>query len=128
VETTVNKQQLLKIIRENRDKHRGVFEEALLGFRLHAVKVLDEKIAALRDGRSPEIRIVVSRPEDHTPDYDRVIRMLEMDTGQEFTLSEERFAQYVMDDWSWKRDWLRMSNRYAAGATRQAYGVEADED
>lgn len=33
-----------------------------------------------------------------------------------------------MDDWRWKRDFLTLSNRYAAGATQQAYGVVEEEE
>ena len=129
VETKVMKAELLDKLRENRDKHRGVFEAALAGYREEAQRLLGEQLAALLDGRTPKIYIILSRPEDHTQDYDRIIAMLEMEIGETFTLSEERFAQYVMDDWRWKRDWLKMSNRYASASTSQAYGdVNMDDE
>jgi hypothetical protein len=130
METTTNirKEKLLEIIRGNRDKHREVFEAALAGYRDTALAQLEEKIASLESGRTPEIRVVVPRPEDHTVDYDRIIRMLELDTGETFTLSERMFAHYVMDDWDWKRQFVKMSSRYAAASTREAYGDFYDED
>jgi len=122
METTVRKDELIAILRQNRDRHRGVFEAALHGYRERAAELLENKLEDLEAGRTPEIRILLSRPEDHTRDYDRTIKMLEMDTGDTFTLSEPNFARYVMDDWDWKRQWLRMSSQYAADATSREYG------
>lgn len=126
--TTVRKEALLAILQENRDKHRAVFEAALEGYREQCVVILRDKIAALSDGRSPTLQIMMSRPEDHTRDYDRVIKMLELSISETFEMDEQMFAQYVMDDWRWKRDWLRMSSRYASASTQQAYGVDVLED
>ena len=128
METTVKKAELLVILQDNRGKHRKVFEDSLAGYRAYAQNRLEEQIKALSEGRTPEIRIVVTRPSDHTADYDRVIKMLQMEQGELFTLDEHMFAQYVMDDWRWKRDWLKFSNRYAAASTEAAYGVYEDPD
>lgn len=125
---TVNKAELLAKMRENRTKHRKVFEDALQGYRTHAMEVLEEHLKDLEKGRIPEIRVTLVRPQDHTKDYDRVIGMLEMDKGSEFPLDEHTYARYVDDDWDWKRQWLRMSNHYAAGSTQAAYGVVEDDD
>lgn len=128
MESTVKKNELLGILRENRDKHRSVFTAALDGYRAESRKLLEEHLQWLSEGRTPKIYIILSRPEDHTRDYDRIIKMLEMEVAETFTLTEDRFAQYVMDDWRWKRDWLKMSNRYASASTVQAYGVVQEDD
>lgn len=119
---TVDKAKLLEIIKGNRDRHRQVFEDALDGYRKYAQEVLEEHMTDLMRGKTPEIRISIARPQDHTADYDRVIQMIEMDKGSEFTLDENDFSQYVRDDWNWKRQWLASSNTYAAASTQQAYG------
>ena len=121
----VKKDELLKRLQENRDKHREVFEAALNGYREYAEELLRGTIEDLKRGRVPDIKISVSRPEDHTRDYDRVIGMLKMHQGEEFDLDETTYAQYVDDDWSWKRQWLRLSSEYAAGATIANYGSAA---
>jgi predicted component of viral defense system (DUF524 family) len=128
VETTVVKSDLLAILTENRAKHRTVFEAAFAGYKDQAKKILRAHLRDLNAGRAPELRILLSRPQDHTADYDRIIKMLELDVNEQFTLPEERFAQYVMDDWRWKRDWLRMSSQYASASTQEAYGVIEDDD
>jgi hypothetical protein len=123
MKSTIEKEVLLEKLRENRERHRTVFLEALKGYREHAEKVLAEHIASLKDGRSPEIRISISRPEDHTQDYDRVIGMVELDQGVYFTLDEHAYAEYMMDDWVWKRQWLKMSSGYAPEAAMANYHV-----
>lgn len=121
----VKKDELLKRLQENRDKHRDVFEASLRGYREHAERVLHQHLDDLAHGKVPEIRITVTRPEDHTRDYDRVIGMLKMHQGEVFDLDETTYAQYVDDDWGWKRQWLRTSSEYAAGATIANYGSAA---
>jgi hypothetical protein len=124
----VKKDELLEVLTRNRAKHREVFEAALEGYRRHAIMVLDAKIKALGNGKQPEIRIMIERPEDHTRDYDRVIGMVNADTGHEFELSESDFAQYWEDDWSWKRQWAKMSSTYATESYVQNYGALPDDD
>lgn len=125
---TVDKAWLLQRMRENREKHHQVFLDALEGYRKHALEVLEAHVRDLREGRAPEIRLSVARPVDHTRDYDRVIEMLDADKGSEFTLDEQTFGQYVRDEWHWKQQWLKMSNRYAAASTQAAYGVVDNDD
>jgi hypothetical protein len=52
-------------------------------------------------------------PQDHTIDYDRVIKMLEMSVDSLIELDEGAFDQYVMDNWSWKGDALATNEMYA---------------
>ena len=126
--TNVDKAELLKVIRENRDKHHEVFLASLEGDRVAALARLEEQVTDLKAGRTPKISIYLSRPEDHTRDYDRVIGMLVMDEGTKYSLDERHYAQYVDDDWQWKRDWLKMSSQYASGSTISNYGSAAVED
>lgn len=124
---TVSKSDLLAKMRENRATHREVFQAALEGYRRYAQLVLREHLEALSAGKTPEIRITVSRPSDHTRDYDRVIEMLEMHKGDEFVLNETDFSQYVRDDWSWKRQWATSNSGYAVAKMSEAYGEYLDD-
>lgn len=124
---TVSKGDLLAKMRENRATHREVFQAALEGYRRYAQLVLKEHLEALGAGKTPEIRITVSRPSDHTRDYDRVIEMLEMHKGDEFVLNETDFSQYVRDDWSWKRQWATSNSSYAVAQVSKAYGEYLDD-
>lgn len=125
---TVSKAELLRVMKENRDRHRTVFLAALDGYRQEALRMLENEMKRIADARRPrELRILLSAPEDHTRDYDRVIGMLEMDTSNAFTLDEQTFAQYVADDWSWKRAWAQASSRYATEVYAANCGDADDE-
>lgn len=126
---TVSTEELLAILEANRDKHRTVFEAALAGWRKAALKAVEECHSALERGKIPDLYLAarLPLPEDHTRDYDRVIRMVNMHQSDRLDMDEQMFASYVQDDWGWKRQWLTTSNSYAAGTVSQAYG-EQEED
>jgi len=122
---TVNKDELLAKLEENRADHRRIFEEALEGFARQAEAELNARIDDLRNGQRRDIIIRKPVPTDHTGDYDRAIGMIRMALGDTITLEEHDFAQYVMDDWGWQGQFL--SNTYgsstAKGKFSTAYAV-----
>lgn len=117
---TVDKNDLLTRVKANRDKHREIFLEALEGYRQHSLSTLEAKVKDIKDGKTPKIYISIDRPVDHTRDYDRIIAMLEMHKGSEFDLEEDDFAQYALDDWSWKRQWAVSNSPYVSAGTRKS--------
>lgn len=120
----VNKDELLTILEDNRARHREVFEAALEGFHEEAQRQLRATVKRVRDGLRQDVLLRLQAPQDHTRDYDRAIRMIEMHQGDTMTLSEEDIAQYVMDDWGWKGLWLQNSGSYAAASVAEHYGEE----
>lgn len=121
---TVSKDDLLVKLQENRDKHRTVFLDAWTGYSEEAQRILNDHLMMIRNGQVPrKIQIILAPPEDHTRDYDRVIGMLKMHQGDTFDLDEQMYAQYVDDDWSWKRAWLETSTQYAAASVAKNYQV-----
>jgi hypothetical protein len=117
---TVQRDELLRRIKANREAHRSLFLAAQDGFRARVVEELDQMLQDARDGRKP-IRLLVGlvEPQDHTKDYDRVIAMLEMSTESEVTVHEEKFQCYVMDDWAWKAAVFHANTTYATGGKLQ---------
>jgi len=118
---TVSKAALIAKMIANRDTHRTLFLEALDGYRQEALAALERQVKDIRNGKITEVGICISPPADHTRDYDRVIAMLEMHTGSEFTLTEQDFAQYALDDWAWKRQWGISNAGYVSGKTLAEY-------
>jgi len=114
---TVKKADLLAALRKNREEHRAIFEEALEGYRTQAIALLEDRLRMLHKGQPMSVAFELPEPQDQTKDYDRVIRMMELSVEDEISLSEADFAQYVMDDWKWQRQFL-VSNR--------GYSVRAD--
>lgn len=109
---TVNKVEFIERVRANRDRHRHVFEKALAGYRARLVAELERRIEDLRKARRVEQYIGLPEPEDHTADYDRILAMAEMSVHDTLELSEDEFAQYVMDQWRWKQDFTDTATRY----------------
>ena len=124
---TVDKGALLAILRENREHHRAIFEEALEGYRTRAVKELEAHVERIKIGKVERVSVNLPVPEDHTRDYDRVIRMLEMHLADQVVLDEHTFQNYVEDDWSWTRQFLMSSSPYSQRAEAERRGKFRDE-
>ena len=112
--TLIPKDDLLYRLRANRDVHRALFLKALSGYRKKAIEELDAAIERIKDGSPKNVYVSLRAPEDHTRDYDRVIEMVKMDVRSEIILSEDKFASYVQDDWTWKREFVASTTEYLA--------------
>jgi len=116
----VKKASLLEILHKNRRAHNGIFLEAQTGFRKAVIAELEGRLELARKGKKIEQYMRLPEPENHTRDYDRVISMLEMDLTDTVELSEADYAQYVLDDWDWKRQFLGTNRAYSLKAARLA--------
>lgn len=110
---TVDKAELLTILRANRDKHRAQFLKAQEGYRARAIHELDRALADARKGNEVRLALSMPVPEDHTEDYDREIRMLEMSVRDEVEIDSHLFDEVVMDRWSWSRNFEKISATYS---------------
>lgn len=115
----IKKDKLLKIIKKNRNDHRDVFLEAQEGYRKLVIELLEQQIALAR-GKSKGFNLEritsVTAPEDHTEDYDKAIKMLEMSEDKVIDLAYDSFTQLVMDDWGWGRQWAASNSAYVRSA------------
>lgn len=113
----LDKPALIETLTKNRDQHRAVFEEACEGYR----KMATERIAAMlkdaKEGRQIAQYVGLTVPTDHTGDYNRVITALTMSVDSRCALTEQQFAQYVMDDWEWRKNFLTAAGSYSVTAT-----------
>ena len=117
---TMKKSVLLDKLRENQRAHKAIFDEAVDGYKKQALALLEEHLKRIRDGKMIEVAVHLPVPENHTRDYDRVIAMMELDIAETVVLSEGDFAQYVLDDWKWKRQFLESSKAYSLTAARMS--------
>jgi hypothetical protein len=113
----VDKAKLLAILRINRERHKAVFDEAVAGYKIQATKLLKEHLLRVQAGKNVRVHIVLTQPVNQTRSYDRIIGMLEMALAEEVELSEEDYQQYVMDDWSWREEFLTSNARYSSTAS-----------
>lgn len=111
-EIKVRVEKLKDIIEANRTKHREVFLAAQEKYRARAIEELDRRLSDARSDRPFDVFIRLPVPEDHTKDYDRILQMLAICSDDTIALGEADVAQYVMDDWEWKRAWLGNTASY----------------
>lgn len=111
---TVSKDRLIGALRANRDEHRDIFLRAQEAFREKVIEVLDERLRAARDGDKIELWIAMPQPEDHTPEYDKAIAMVEWAEGETIDLSEKDFARFVLNQWEWEGTWAANTRSYVS--------------
>ncbi len=114
----VNKQELLAILKKNRDNHHAVFEEAFEGYRKESIRIHEENLKTLKGNKRVIVAFYETAPQDHTADYNVVIRMLEMDVGNTVDLNQQQFTNYVDDNWNWKQQWTISNSKYAASLSQ----------
>lgn len=113
-EITARKDELLKVLKQNRDNHRARFERAYENFRGQAIAALRQNLDSARVGGPVRLVIGLPMPECHTDDYDREIRMLEMHQGDEVEIDSRLFDQIVMDRWGWRASYAANTEKYLA--------------
>ena len=104
--------EVLDILKKNRELHRDIFIAAQKIYRSEVIRKLDQALQAAKDGKEFPSYIQIPEPEDHTKDYDRVIRMLELSTEETIELAENEVEVYVMDRWSWSHSWAASNVQY----------------
>lgn len=111
-EVTVRTADLLEILRANRSRHRGTFLEAQKGFRARWIEELERSLADARHRVPVRAAISLTAPEDHTADYDREIRMLELHQADTVVIQAHLFDQIVMDSWGWSAAFTATNSAY----------------
>ena len=125
----VGKDRLLGILEENKKSHHTIFEEALEGYRKAAIEWFNEQIATHKAGRTPKsVYFPHHRPDDHTKDYEKIIRMYNMAEDDDIVLSEEEYTNYVEDNWGWKQNWSISNSQYSSTLTAQTKDFDEDDD
>jgi len=117
-EVKVKREELLAKVKNNREAHRELFLKAQEGYRQDMITELDNMLRDARDGKQIRRSVTMPEPQDHTADYDRVIKMLEMCVDPVVELDSMAFDQYVMDNWTWKGHALATNSMYAAKALK----------
>lgn len=114
----VHKDYLLEKLRQNRNEHRRLFEDALDGWHKEVLAELQRMMKRAKADKHYQPRWCLPVPQDHTQEYDHIIALLEASLDTEFELSSLEFAQFVQDDWGWKADFLRSTASYTSARER----------
>lgn len=116
IKTTVDREKVLAILKTNREEHAEIVAEAREGYVEQARKALEKRLGQIKEGKVVNLTFSLNPPQDHTEDYDTVIKMLEMHVEKTVTLDSQQFRQYVEDNWNWKSGFIVGSARYSQKA------------
>ena len=109
----ISREKLLSKLKENRESHRQLFEEALGGWRERVLAQLEVAVEDARAGMKFVTHINLPQPIDHTAEYDNIISQVEWHEEDQIELDLRSFNQFILDDWGWKADFLQNATMYA---------------
>jgi hypothetical protein len=98
---TVNKVEVLEILKKNKEGHRAQFLVAQEGYRKAVIKELDKMLSDARSNKKVSTYINLPAPRDYTEEYEQVISMLEMSVEDNIVLTHSEFCNFILDNWSW---------------------------
>lgn len=111
-QVTLDKMQLLEIVRKNRGQHVAEFNDSYKGW-LHQAEEKARDIltnigsakeryaqSGTADFRTPTFR-ELEEPESFANEYDRAMKMLELSVDGQIVLTRDEFANLVLDEWRW---------------------------
>ena len=111
----INKDELLKIVRENQKKHVKEYDESVKDYKKAAIKVAKEHVELAKTGdldQIAKIKAMPQRPASYEDSYNRAIRMLELSVDDIIELEEDIFNQLVLDEWTWKHAFVASGALY----------------
>lgn len=97
----VKKQTILDILITNREKHITTYKKALRGYRLTAIKELEQQLEYAKAGKDFSVNFSLTKPASYKKSYDSAIGMLKMEIRDTVELDEAEYNSYVFDNWSW---------------------------
>ncbi len=108
--------KLQELIHNNRETHAKIFSEATENYREALKRELQNKLALLSAGKPVEPHSSLIVPRCYLSSYDTVISMLDFTSDKIIELSIDQYKNYVLDEWSWKNNFIESSVAYSKSA------------
>lgn len=99
-------------VQRNMATHKKDYKEAFKGYKKECIEILKENLEAMESGDSRRLYLNETPPEDHTKDYERVLKMANASVSKTVVLTQEEFSAYIDDDWGWKQNWMVANTKY----------------
>lgn len=128
VMVTVKRDELLKRLRENRERHQSVVKEARAGYVDKARKLLSARLDKLASGKIVNLTFSLQLPASYINAYDDAIAAFEMHTGSEIELTIDDVNNYIRDRWNWKSAFLISNASYSKIASDEVGDANASDD
>ena len=103
ITVTVKRKELLERLKENREKHADVYQDALTFWQEELQAVVD-KLNSEKYIEFPPIldKLRNDCPKSYVDEYDKVIDMFGMSCDEEIKVESGMFNQFCRDEWDWK--------------------------
>lgn len=111
----INKDELLGIVRANKEKHIAEFKDSVTDYTAAALKIAQENLKLAKSGdveKIAKIKSMPTKPISFEDSYTRAIRMLELSVEDVIEVEEDIFNQLVLDEWTWKHTFVANSTMY----------------
>jgi hypothetical protein len=111
----LNKNELLEIVRKNKEKHIADYTESVEDFKAAVIKIAKANVKLANTGdlsKISQIKSVPQKPVSYEDAYARAIRMLELSVEDTIDLEENIFNQLVLDEWAWKQSFVASGALY----------------
>lgn len=113
---TVKIGDLLTALKENRQEHMQIVEEAQAAFRKATIEKLEEMLDQARAGKRVNMHLGLMVPSSHLDTFDNAIGLLEMtkDAGEEvIEITADEYERFVRNRWEWTREFVESNAPYS---------------
>lgn len=113
-EINVSREELLKKVKENLEKHKKEYEEAVIKRNTQVIDTLKSFIPDMEEYKGKEVpeHLNFPKPVSYAEEYEEVIEMLTMAKDDPILISKEEFNRYVLDKWNWKHQFDLVKTTY----------------
>jgi hypothetical protein len=110
----VEKAKVLETLRQNKKIHHEEYEEAMNGWIVKAKEKMLDIITQLQSekARETKIEIHLPKPVSFEKEYEKTIKMIELEISNEIEISNEEFEKFFLDEWEWKHNFLSNTMMY----------------
>ena len=113
----VAKAVLLERLKANLTQHMTDYAEAVQGYKIKVESDLKKMLKIIRS-TTPEalvqrnVSLTSTPPVSHEAEYKEIIEMLEMSVDEIINLDGPSFKSYVMNEWTWSRNFDMTTTLY----------------
>jgi hypothetical protein len=110
----VKRDTVLETLRKNKELHHAEYEEAIEGWIQKAKNKLNTLIEQLNSDNAREVKfeLYLPKPESFEKEYEKALKMLELEIRDEIDITKQEFDKFFLDDWDWKDNFLSNTTMY----------------
>lgn len=97
MQTTISKDKIILKIKENFEKHKLEYVEAVRLYKIEADKQLHKQLEDLFSG-SIKIHLNLIEPIDNSHHYNNLIQMFQLEENSKVSLTHLEFDEYILDE------------------------------